>query len=214
MKSMSKLVNILLIAAIASLVVLLVQARQAGENLEKEYERLAELYGELPVDDEDKFYVVFRGDSARCKFDWRIYNPALKNGMSGGAFSARGWSMSHSGGSQPAGERLAFARFRMSEGKPELFYSLDGSSSVLSITKAMRGFLKDHWNDLDFKVMGEEGAEVAAPENVLSLLTVRIPESLVAELPDDLSSFERQKYLQEPLFELCLGDTFLMEQLH
>ncbi len=209
---MSKLVNILLIVVIASLALMLVKARQTGADLKKEYGRLSTLYGELPIDDEDKFYVVFKGDLERRKFNWRVYSPALKNGLSTVAYTIDRRSVSHSGTSQRALEQIAFARFRIEDGKPELFYSLAGSSSVLSLSRAMGEFLTTHWDDLNFEVMGAEGAEVVSPGEPLALLVVRIPDSLESALPENLAASERKQYLEGPIFELRMGDSLILEK--
>lgn len=213
---MSKVLNIALVILIAVFVAMLVSANHKTSVLKEEHDRLANLYGELPVEDETQFYTVCTKsvDGGNREFHWRVYQPEMPNGIS---YRTRSYGRRGSGslahGSTPAKEFLATARFRVSDGEPELYYSFGGGSSVYQFRKEIREFVAEHWDQLEFEVCGDGAAEVVPADKILHVFRVKVPKELFDELPSGLSTEKYKQYTKWPLFEMFVGDAKTMEKI-
>lgn len=211
--AVSKILNILLLILIAVGMVMLVNAKLTGRQLKSEYDRLAAEYGTLPVVDEEKFLLTFQpGEMPTRSFKWRMYFPQLPDGFKSTVKSPNRSSDGLS--STPSSQQARIVcKFRVSDGEPELYWSIAGKSSVNRFNKKLHPFLIEHWDKLDFRVLAESSnAEVPISEK-LRVLTIRIPKSLFDQLPDDLNANQLKSYKTKPLFEIILGEKTTMETL-
>lgn len=202
---------------IVGMLFLVVQANQRGRQLKAEHDRLAAMYGELPVVDEKQYFIMFssaegldHGDSNRL-FHWRIYHPDLPFGIAHRMQTGR-TAYSSNGNSGSASEILASARFRVLDGKPEIYCKFrDSFTSVGRFPKEIRAFVVKYWKQFDIEILGQGNAAVVPASEVVPLLRIRIPESLFDELPANLSKKKKQQYRSTPIAELLIADSKVLD---
>jgi len=208
---MSKFINILLGIVIAVSAMLLYHANQKGNELKAEYDRLSEEFGTLAVKDEEQFMVTFMpGEQERQRFNWRVHVPTLPTGF-GEVVETTSGNCYSTGGRKEAREIRIFSRFRVKDGVPELYYNIDGASSAQKFDASIREFVVDRWSEFDFEILAESAPVTSSPTTLQRVFSVRIPESLHSSLPNDLSDHERKQFTTEPLLQIFVGDSKLLQ---
>lgn len=156
------------------------QTRSQLRHVRAEYDALANEYGLLEIRDPKKFYVRRTETDDPYNFAWRFYQPdqvALKtrtSSLSGGSGS------SHS--PSPAQEGIVRVRFRFEESGMGVFVKRNFGSSTFGMGNAELGeFLRTHWDELQIEAIGENETHEADVLEVMTFLSVRVPESLAAE---------------------------------
>lgn len=189
-----RLINLtlLLLAAVGFLFTF--RARSELRTVRGEHDRLAAQFGTLDVEDPEKYYVVRIDTGDPMHFAWRIYRPD-KLRMETRATSMSGSSRARSS-SGPAGEEIVRVRFRIDEWGMRVFSKRQGSSSTFGLGDPRTdGFLKKHWEELDIEVMGDGEAVEATTDQVLKLLSIRVPDSLAAQANQEIG---RQVFQMPP----------------
>lgn len=190
----TRCINLLLLLLAAVGFLYTFRARSELRKVRGEHDLLAAQFGTLDVEDPEKYYVVRIDTGDPMHFAWRIYRPdklQLKTRASSIGGGSNSWSLSG-----PAGEEIFRIRFRIDERGMRVFSKRQGSSSTFGLGDPQTdGFLKKHWEELDIEVMGDGEAEEAATDQVLKLLSIRVPESLAAQANQEIG---RQVFQMPP----------------
>lgn len=180
------------------------RARAELRTARAEHDSLAAQYGTLDVEDPGKFYVVRLATNDPMHFAWRFYYPdnlaieTRTSTVSGSSSRATHWS-------GPADEEIVRVRFRYDDWNLLVFTQRSAGSSTFGIgDRAMAEFLKKHWDELQFGVIGEGETVAAKPDRVLKFLSIRIPESLARSANEE---FGRQVFQlpPRPLIDFRVG---------
>lgn len=198
---MTRIINTLLIVVALAGLAKLSHQRQEFHYLKKRHDRLADKYGVLDVQDSSK-YIVRRLETADPKhFLWRCYFPAGLNVTE--VVSMRG-GMQSSGSTfrRDASEFLQRCRFKFGDSGISVHYMERGGGGRFDFNAPIALFLKEHWDELEFEVLAEDGDTIEIPtDQALSFLTIRIPRPLIAELPKNL----REEYASGIVFQMLYG---------
>lgn len=193
--------TLLLIAVVG--IVDLLRARSELRGIRAEHDRLADRFGAVDVEDPEKFYIRRINTGEPFHFAWRFYQPdeleieTRRRGLHGNT----GWSRS----SGRHGEGIMRLRFRFEETGLRVFNKTTSGSSTSGFgNPALAEFLKTHWDALQVDVIADEGTVEADPEQILKFLSIRIPESLLAEAQEAIGRAASDPK-NNTLFDLRVG---------
>lgn len=202
---MTRVLNLLLIVATAGALILLVGQRRDLAQLQAEHDRLAAEYGALDVRNPGKYLVARVDTDDPHHFAWRVYFPADLQIDHHHGFTAGG----RIGGSSihpHAAEHLHRYRFEFT---PEhlAVHLLDrgGGGRVSLGDRALRDFLAEQWDNLDFEILAESETVAVSTDKPLPFLVIRIPKQLRDELTERVGERKAARYLKQPLFEAVYG---------
>ncbi|MCR9296582.1 MAG: hypothetical protein NXI32_28045 [bacterium] len=171
----------------------------AYREVKSVYDRVAsEITRFSPGDDPDRIYV-------RCMVNkplhlkWQIASPAaahligVRQGLGG------------SGRATIQGAQEVICRFAVDLGHGQAYqqWQLAGSGSSGGIEWELASFLKRHWDELQISVAGEDETQAFDSLQVIDLLRIEFPSSLLRTAEQELSTPLYQQ-LQSPVL-LCLG---------
>ncbi len=203
---MTRFVNTILLLAIIAGIYVLLRDHDTLAEVRTRRDQLAAKYGELKVKDTDKYLItrIDTGDPAH--FLWRCYYPEQLNVQERQSFGTGGRTSGSSTHSS-AGEFLHRCRFSFDDQHLSAHVMDRGGGGRLGISDPILvAFMKDHWNELEFQVLAEQGTMEISTDEVLSFLTIRIPEHLLQQIQDFGSSRYLQKRLSSGnLFEMQYG---------
>ena len=171
--------------------------------LEDEYNRLTATFGELDVNDESKFHVAFVPSDDDKMFRWRAFYPAglglrtesdSPNGSTGGTNTRAS-----------ATTEVVTCAFRFETQKIMVFVGGSGSGNTLmSIGSGLATpFLKEHWDELEFSILGKDGMEILDDSSMLTFIEITIPELLADQMVKELGPMS-ERY-RKRVFRLRTG---------
>lgn len=179
------------------------QTRSELGRVRAEYDTLANEFGSLEVRNPEKFYVRRIKTEEPYDFAWRFYHPdqvALQtraSSLSGSSSSSRSQSPAHQG--------IVRVRFRFSESGLGVFITRNHGSSTFGMGNvAFAEFLQSRWDELRIEAIGEGEPHESDINEVMTFLTVRIPESLVKEAKASLGNAYRD-IPENNIFVLQIG---------
>lgn len=178
-----------------------------NRNLKAEYSRLTAVHGDLDIKDPSHFYVVACPDNTRRHFRWRMFVPKLQSGF--GQIQCELGSLLHGTYRAEPSEQVNEIEFeiRLSDYRHLLRYTVGTGSDWGNyyFTLGQREFMREHWDQLDFKVLGEgQQAQVAKSEPV-RLFSVSVPPELMDQIPPEIKESQEEHGVY-PIFELMVGE--------
>lgn len=208
---MQRIINSILFIAIAVGVVQLVRSQRALTIVQAEHARLSGKYGSLEVKDPSKFLVhrVDTGDSKH--FLWHCYIPA------GLRLEKRyGFGASRSSGSRSmyadAGTYLYRCRFDVYENTLRAHLMERGGGGRHGFNrKPVLDFVLEHWDELEFDVIAEDGEATVDTSEALNFLTIRIPDSMRADFEAAVGKKLARRYGDVPFFHMQYGTSEAFE---
>ena len=173
-------------------------------RLQSEQSRLQRLVGKLDIDDEARIHLALVESPEPLHHVWRVYLPASSawRVTHESASSGSGWSQSG-----PSEARNEIWRWRVA-GSDGAFRShvLSGSgSSTSSIQPEMADFLRSNWSQLNVQVAGADGTQIASTDQIIPLVTIRVPTGLLPKAKEALGERTGEQLKEKPLLKLELG---------
>lgn len=183
---------------------LVVESRELRE-LRAEQSHLETLVGRLEVTDPSQIAVRCIQHSAPVDFSWRIYVPA-------GVGLATGYSMAAGGGGFSSGaaatepfQQLVRLRLLEEQGRYTLFLLHASGSAVSSLPDMLVQFIQRHANELTITVAGRDEQLTVSRNQVITLLEIEVPESLMPQAKDELKPYLFKQLKQGPLLRVEIG---------
>ena len=172
-----------------------------NEGLAEQHRVLAAEIGFLDVSDPGKVHVVALASDDPLHFRWRIYLPDDHSVIWRTSELGRG---SHT--STGPENFIAQVRFRKSEyGFVWLFEDLESHGSVGSLGgRELETFLLDRWDEIETVQLGADGPAVIEPQEVATLLQLRMPAAMEQEAEAFLPA-SWTKQVVPVLYEVRLG---------
>lgn len=182
----SRILNVLLVLAIAVGGVLAWRSGEERSRLTKQYRRLARITGDFAIDDPSKLYYLALDTGEPFHFAWRVYLPPKYRQV-----------LKHNGGhessmwSDGAVQALARVRIRENEqGQYMIYTQMPGGSSLMGLgDKALADLLRDRWDEVRVEQLGKDGVAVVEPDGSAVLLRLTLPDAIQAEARKTLSSY-------------------------
>ena len=195
---MIRVLNSFLCVSIAIGIILLVSQRIELASLKAELAPLVAKHGALIVEDPDKYLItkIETGDSKH--FLWRVYHPAglnllYRSGTTNGSNST--------GTSQNSSSYESLYRIRFEFIEDRLYVdslSNTGGSKISIGGKKLVKFLEHYWEELDIEALANDATTELATDELLSLLTIRVPDDLWGKFEKAMGN--RAKHYREGLF--------------
>jgi hypothetical protein len=202
--ALRRLVEVVLIVAIAIGGFLAWRTGHERDRLERSYDRLSRKAGELEIGDPTRVHFRAIQTGEPLHFAWRVYLPA--------SYPARvhlraGQSVGHDSvsRSQPQ-EFIARVRFREDEnGILHVFSKFAGGSNRVGVgDQAFAKLLHGRWNEVLAEQLGADGMAAIDPDKLVTLLRLRLPPEIEGEAKTALAP-EQQNGLVPVFLELQLG---------
>jgi hypothetical protein len=155
-----------------------VREARVKERLVEEHRILAAEVGFLDVSDPGKVHVVALASEDPLHFRWRIYLPDNYRVI---------WRTSELGDRKHSSTGpqnfIAQVRFRKSEyGFVRIFKDLESRGGVGSLGgRELETFLRDRWDEIETVQLGADGPAVIEPQELATLLQLRMPEAMAEE---------------------------------
>ena len=210
---MRKAFKLFFLVHFAFLIVVLVYLNYSGNRLRTEHDRLAEKYGVLQVNDPNKYLIRFtESESGLRELNWRLYYPPLGSVLGS---QSTGMTLPNAHRHEPDyGDIRISAKFRFQDGAARAFVVVGSYRSVRPIKpRVLASFFEEHWDDLEFEILGEEMPLEFEPDQILQVLTVKVPERLLQHLPESLSQEQRDQLSDGPIMEIKLADHLILQGL-
>jgi hypothetical protein len=193
-----RLLNVLFLFLISAGLVRLMTRNQVFRHFTVENQRLAAKVGELDVKDPSKYLIKRLATDDPMEFLWLCYDPnqAIELRMDS---SSGGRSSTWSSAVVP-NEKLRRCRFDVKNGSLSIhFLQSSGGSSSTSISSDSRhiSFLCEHWSELDFNFVANNGPQEIDANQVVTLVEIRIPEHFRDEF-NGIAGQSRSQVPSEP----------------
>ncbi|MCC7339129.1 MAG: hypothetical protein IT422_28890 [Pirellulaceae bacterium] len=166
-------------------------------HLKVDAARLERLVGRIDTNDEQKIQVINVRNDGSNELLWRVYLPA-----------GHAWNFSHglarhydstnsiSTTKEPQ-EILIRIRLVNRDGRWVLMVMSPNSWGISNLPDGVGGFLSEHWNEFDTMVAAQDGNKSFSTDEVVSLLSVEVPEALMETAKGELEdSFYKQLQTQ------------------
>ena len=210
---MRKVFKILFLVQFAFLILVLAYLNYSGNQLRTEHDRLAEKYGVLQVNDPNKYLIRFtESESGLRELNWRVYYPPLDSVLGS---QSTGMTSPNAHRHEPDyGDIRISAKFRFQDGAARAFVVVGSYRSARPIKpRVLAPFFEEHWDDLEFEILGEEMPLEFEPDQILQVLTIKVPERLLQQLPESLSQEQRDQLSDGPIMEIKLADHLILQEL-
>jgi len=181
--SMTRILNAILLAIIVAGIYFLIRDHETLATVCARRDHLAARYGLLEIEDPEKYLVtrIDTGDPAH--FLWRCYYPKQINVTERLEIGHNGSSQVIGRSSTVAGEFLHRCRFNFDQSRITVHVmGRRGGGRQQVANGEFAQFLKDHWEELEFDLLGQNGTVEVSTDEVLNFITIRIPQSLLADL--------------------------------
>jgi hypothetical protein len=178
-----------------------VREARLNERLAEQHRILAAEIGFLDVSDPSKVHVVALASEDPLHFRWRIYLPDNYSVI----WRTNEWGDGKHSSTGPQ-NFVAQVRFRKSEyGFVRIFKDLGSSGGVGSLGgRELETFLRDRWDEIEMLQLGAGGPAVIEPQELTTLLQLRMPEAMAEEAAEFLpASWARQ--VVPVLYEVRVG---------
>lgn len=165
--------------------------------------RLEKLVGRLNVENPELLHARLIASDPGKMLLWRIYVPAesewrFENRSIGGS----GWRRIDS--STPIDDLV---RWQIISEKDHFMHEIlhRGGSSRTTVPDRMIQFIENHWSEFDISIAGEKEQATVAPGEIMTVLSVSMPESLSQQAETVLGNYTAKKLKSNPVFEIRLG---------
>jgi len=213
---MRKAFKILFLVQFAFLIGVLAVLTYSGNQLKAEHDRLAEQYGVLQVNDPNKYLIRFtESESALRELNWRVYQPPLDTGLAA-VFTGTPWGrvVSIDPDDGDYGDLRISAKFRFQDGTARVFLVIGNYGYAGPIKpRVLAPFFEEYWEEFEFEILGDEEPLEFEPDQILKVLTIRIPERLLQHLPESLPQEQIDQLSNGPLMEIKLSDGLILQGL-
>ena len=199
---MIRWINIILVLAALYGAYLAVREEQLRRELSAQHRVLANEVGYLDLTDPDKVHVVALASEDPLHFRWRIYLPANYEVM----WQTNNWGEDGSSSTGPAENFIAQVRFRKNEyGFVRVFRDMKSTGGVGSLGgRELQTFLSEKWGRIESSQLGANGPVVVEPDEVATLLQLRMPEAMANEAESVLPEAWGRNYAPV-LYEVRFG---------
>jgi hypothetical protein len=199
---MIRWINIALLLAALYGAFVAVREERLRRELSVRHRTLAAEVGYLDIADPDKVHVVALPSDDPLHFRWRIHLPANYEGE---------WRISERGSDgkssmDSAESFIAQVRFRKSEyGFVRVFYDMQSCGGVGSLGgRELQTFLSGKWDQIERVQLGVDGPVVVEPDQVATLLQLRMPGAMASEAESVLPEAWGRNYVPV-LYEVRFG---------
>ena len=172
-----------------------------NEGLAEQHRVLAAEIGFLDISDPSKVHVVALASEDPLHFRWRIYLPDKYSVV----WRTSNWGRGSHISTGPE-NFIAQVRFRKSEfGYVRIFTDLESVGGVGSLGgRELEPFLLDRWDEIETVQLGADGPAVIEPQEVATLLRLRMPAAMEEEAEGFLPA-SWAKQVVPVLYEVRLG---------
>lgn len=183
----------------------LVQDRRELTGLRMEANRLEALVGAIDLDDPSRIHVVTVADDGPNELLWRVFLPAEHTWTTNLHRGSGGWN-SHSrySSSSPADMLVRFRVTESEKGWTSFLVHGNGSHST-SMSDELGEFLDEHWRELQIQIAGSDGELNLGTDQVVTLLSVEVPERLIDLAENDLRPHEVKGLRDDPIIKIEIG---------
>ena len=198
---MIRCVNIALLLAALYGAYVAVREEQMRRELSVQHQRLAAETGYLDITDPGKVHVVALPSEDPLHFRWRIHVPANYEMM----WRTSQWGEDGISSTGPAENFIAQVRFRKNQsGYVWVFRDMKiGGVGPLG-GRELQTFLSDRWDRIERVQLGADGPVVVEPDEVATLLQLRMPEAMAKEAESVLPEAWGRNYVPV-LYEVRFG---------
>ena len=204
---MTKLFQFALVLATFIGAYFLFQEIQLSQYLKTEYSRLAVQYGDLDIKDRTQFCVVACPDNTTRHFRWRMFVPELPAGH--GQVRIELGAREHTVTRTPHEESEIEFEIRFGHtwaDTPELYHNWGRNGGFgYRFSPPLHEFLSKHWDQLEFKVLGEDGQVDVDLTELVPLFSVSVPPELTDQIPPEMKQ-RQEEHGVYPIFELKVGE--------
>ncbi len=173
--------------------------------LNVEAARLEKLVGRIDTNDEQNIQVINVRNDGPNELLWRVYLPA-----------GHAWQFSHKLARSVAAtntlgiikepqEILIRIRLVNRDGRWVLLVMSPNSWGTNNLTDDVGGFLSEHWNEFDTMLAAQDGHKSFPPDEVVSLLSVEVPEALMSSAKGELEDSFFKQLQTQPLLSAEVG---------
>jgi hypothetical protein len=200
---MIRLMNIALLLVALYGAYLAVREEQTRRELSAQHQMLAHEVGYLDITDPDKVHVVALPSEDPLHFRWRVYVPA---NYEGAWRTSDAWGGDNYSSTGFAENFIAQVRFRKNEyGFVRVFYDMKLRGGVDSLGgRELQTFLSEKWDQIERVQLGEDGPVVVEPDELATLLQLRMPEAIASEAESVLPETWGRNYVPV-LYEVRFG---------
>jgi hypothetical protein len=179
-----------------------VREEQLRRALSEQHRTLAAETGYLDITDPGKVHVVALPSEDTLHFRWRIHVPASFEIM----WQTNNWGEDGKSSTGPAENFIAQVRFRKNEyGFVRVFRDMKSTGGVGSLGgRELQTFLSDKWDQIERVQLGADGPVVVEPDQVATLLQLRMPEAMAGEAGSVLPESWGHNYVPV-LYEVRFG---------
>ncbi len=194
-------VELLLVLVVLVGAVLALWSGQERRRLQAEHTRLAQITGDLPVEDPSKVYLRALPTNEPLHFAWRVYYPPNYRDL-----LKHGAGSSHSSWSRSAREFIARVRFREdSKGHLHAYTRFHGGSSTMGLgDRRLSELLQGRWDKIQVEQLGADGIATLETDESAVVLRLTLPRDMQEEARTKLPNYFQDRY-SPVLFELTLG---------
>jgi hypothetical protein len=199
---MIRCVNIALLLAALYGAFVAVREERLRRELSVQHRTLAAETGYLDVTDPDKVHVVALPSDDPLHFRWRIHVPGNCEIM----WRTSQWGEDGTSSAGPAENFIAQVRFRKSEyGFVRVFCDMKRFGGVGPLgERELQTFLSGKWDQIECVQLGADRPIVVEPDQVATLLQLRMPEAMASEAESVLPEAWGRNYVPV-LYEVRFG---------
>ncbi len=181
---MTRILNSLLLAALAAGIYSAIRERQLNGTLRQEHQQLTEQFGRLDIQDRTKMHLIALKSNEPHHYRWRVFLP---KGMRA-QWNIRGKRNSRNFNSAER-DFILQVRLRHYDGRLNVFIGKDMGSSLYAVgSKETGNFLIDRMDQLHVQQLGKDKMVVLDPNEVHQLIDISMPQAMEEEAKRELRS--------------------------
>jgi hypothetical protein len=163
------------------------------------------MVGTIDMEDPSRVHVVNVPEDGPNELTWRVFLPADHKWTTNVHRGSGGWnSHSRSASSSPTDMLVRFRLLETENGWTTFLVHGSGSNST-SMQKEMGEFLDEHWNELQIEIAGSQGQLDVKTDDVVTLLTIEVPDELLDLAESNLSRYEVEQLRDGPTIKIEIG---------
>jgi hypothetical protein len=192
----------------------LVDDRRELRDLRRESDRLGAIVGKIDTEDPSRVHVVLVADDGPGELLWRVFLPAGQAWATIVQSAAGGKSTNHQSASNaPTDMLLRYGVMETEQGWMANLVHTSGSSSH-SLQDEVGEFLDEHWDELRIRIAGSEGQLDLATDEVVTLLSIELPDELAELAETKLSAYIAKRWQEAPVITIEIGsdEAFALRQ--
>lgn len=208
---MGRLLNVAMAIAILLCALGLVSDSRRLTDAQAELTRLEAEIGQLAIDDPSHLYLSLLKNNSPNELVWRVYLPGNVSWQLAHRHANHSRGSSGFSSSDPK-EMLIRMRLTIESEDPKLYILTDHGSSTTTLSANLVDLISRHWDDLEIEIAGRKGPIDLKPDGLVTLLSVVVPEEVLAVADDSLHPYTIKRLQRQPLLQIILGESTAVEK--